>query len=99
LNATGYPPTVNIAALRQGGVVARFKQFGEVILNLDQVVKVERQDDVVKVFLAGSVRVAPSSGSSAFNFVSGGGSDPAVEHVFREREATEAWAFFTSSMS
>ena len=31
----------------------QWKQFGDVILNLDRVVKVERRGDAVKVYMAG----------------------------------------------
>src|SRR3954451_5636786 len=42
-----------------------WKQFGEVILNLDRVIKVERRGDAVKVYMAGLLATSQGSGLGA----------------------------------
>lgn len=82
--------------------MARFKQFGDVVINLDQVVKVEKTDEVVRVYLAGAsgrLRVEAPGGSAGMAWLNSmRGDDEPGTHVFRDREATEAWAFFTSTL-
>jgi len=66
----------------------QWKQFGDVILNLDRVVKVERRGDAVKVFMAG---LLASSGSGAL----GAADATPGARTFGGEEARKVWAYFT----
>ena len=52
--------------------MAQWKQFGEVILNLERVVKIERRGDAVKVYLAGLLPATQGSGLGAADATPGG---------------------------
>jgi|SRR5580765_194115 hypothetical protein len=67
--------------------MAQWKQFGDVILNLDRVVKVERRGDAVKVYMAGLLATTSGSGLGAADATPGA-------RTFGGDEARRVWEYF-----
>jgi hypothetical protein len=67
--------------------MAQWKQFGDVILNLDRVIKVERRGDAVKVYLAGLLPTTQTGGLGASDATPGA-------RTFGGDEARRVWAYF-----
>jgi hypothetical protein len=65
----------------------QWKQFGDVILNLDRVVKVERRGDAVKVYMAGLLPATQGSGLGAADATPGA-------RTFGGDEARRVWEYF-----
>lgn len=66
--------------------MSQWKQFGDVILNLNRVVKVEKRGDAVKVFMAGLV-ISSQSGLGAADATPGA-------RTFGGEEARKVWDYF-----
>ena len=64
-----------------------WKQFGDVILNLDRVIKVERRGDAVKVYMAGLLATSQGSGLGAADATPGA-------RTFGGDEARRVWEYF-----
>src|SRR5436305_9052392 len=64
-----------------------WKQFGDVILNLDRVIKVERRGDAVKVYMAGLLAMTQGSGLGAADATPGA-------RTFGGDEARRVWEYF-----